>query len=117
MGGALDKFMSECNRFFTATQNGDDFVLDICSKKNDACLDNEEWANHAGCCCGSNPVTEHGLISTTGKGNEGNEGKERRVVGVTSDVREDICAQIWTDTRPVVSCLRRIMTDAEFHGS
>jgi len=54
----MTKFVEDCTEMELGVGTGlttaGEFLLDICSQRNDQCFDNEEHANHVSCACGIN---------------------------------------------------------------
>lgn len=61
----FERFLNQCNKIMPSKGANQEYLLDICSQQNDACIEKEtpirSAAQHVGCCCGVNPV----VASTT----------------------------------------------------
>jgi hypothetical protein len=51
----LQNFVEQCNRDFIGVGRESEYLLDICSQKNNLCVE-EAAAQHVACCCGVNYV-------------------------------------------------------------
>jgi len=72
----LDTFLTTCNDIVTGVGSRGEYLLDMCSQQGKFCID-RDVSQHAGCCCGYNPIATLGMgasVSTTAtiQGNKAN---------------------------------------------
>lgn len=71
----FEHFLNQCNRMMPSKGLQQEYLLDVCSQRNDACIEKDGVAQHVGCCCGVNPVVAsttkiNGLNSSVFEGGE-----------------------------------------------
>lgn len=97
----LLRFIDECDEFFTAEGQSDEYLLDICATRTGYCIDStNEKTSHVSCCCGFNPVLALGQDVIQMAGATSTHGVRRLSLPQSS---YDLCAEAWTGSSQYVA--------------
>jgi len=59
----IEAFLNTCNDVVTGVGSRGEYLLDLCAQQGQYCIE-KTFSQHAGCCCGYNPISSLGMGST-----------------------------------------------------
>jgi len=99
----FSQFLTNCNEMFLGVGSQSEFLLDICSQANVACVDADQ-AEHVGCCCAVNPVTAGRGFQIAGAGGLAGLNLTSRVARRAAGAASvNVCAQARLDSASKVA--------------
>jgi hypothetical protein len=117
----IQKFIDNCDRFFVGHGPENEYLLDICAQGGLDCFQ-QEYSQHASCCCAVNPASllgesTSGLIAGIGGLSQAADGtsayipSQSRRLQQAPSLQSTICAKAWQDSLNKVHLHLQLLKD------